>query len=142
MEKDQAGGVFLNGRAQICEMMPYLSKAERTKLIKNIRVRNPQLADELVENSLTFKNILDLTDNTITVILRYVKAPILGVALKSLAPDDQRKILCLCEREYAEQAYKAMTARLTREIQDVEKACQRVKSVMGALVKKGYIKVS
>lgn len=142
MEKDQAGGVFLNGRAQICEMMPHLSKEERAILIKNIRVKNPQLADELIENSLTFKNILDLNDQTIQVILRYVKAPILGVALKSLAPDEQRRILCLCEREYAEEAYKAMRARLTREIKDIEKACLRVKSVMGALVKKGYIKIS
>jgi flagellar motor switch protein FliG len=142
MDNEQVGGVFLNGKAQILEMMPLLSPIERNKLIKNIRMKNPQLADELVENSITFKNILDLNDDTIQVILRYVKAPILGVALKSLTPDDQRKILCLCEREYAEQAYKAMRARLSREIQDIEKACLRVKSVMGALVRKGYIKIS
>mgnify|MGYP006083600499 CR=1 FL=1 len=142
MDNDQAGGVFLNGKAQILEMMPLLSPTERNKLIKNIRMKNPQLADELVENSITFKNILDLSDETIRVILRYVKAPILGVALKSLPADDQRKVLCLCEREYAEQAYKGMTARLSREIQDIDKACARVKSVMGALIRKGYIKIS
>lgn len=142
MDNDQVGGVFLNGKAQILEMMPLLSPVERNKLIKNIRMKNPQLADELVENSITFKNILDLNDDTIQVILRYVKAPILGVALKSLTPDHQRKILCLCEREYAEQAYKAMRARLSREIQDIDKACLRVKSVMGALIRKGYIKIS
>lgn len=140
--EETKNGVFINGRAQIYEMMPFLSKDEQKKLIKNIRVRNPQLADELVENSLSFKDILTLDDNTVQIILRYVKAPILGVALKALNIEGQRRILCLCERAYAEEAYKVMTTRLSRELQDTTKATQRVKSIMGALVKKGYIKVS
>ena len=141
MENKEAGGVFINGKAQILEMMPFLSPNEREKLIKNIRIKNPALADELVENSLSFKDIVTLDDETIRVILRYVQAPIMGVALKSIPPSDQRKILVLCERDYAEQAFRAMNAKLTREMQDTQKACLRVKSIMGTLLKKGYIKI-
>ena len=141
MENKEAGGVFINGKAQILEMMPFLSPNEREKLIKNIRIKNPALADELVENSLSFKDIVTLDDETIRVILRYVQAPIMGVALKSIPPSDQRKILVLCERDYAEQAFRAMKAKLTREMQDTQKACLRVKSIMGTLLKKGYIKI-
>jgi len=141
MENNEASGVFINGKAQILEMMPFLSPREREKLIHNIRIKNPALADELVENSLSFKDLITLDDETIRVVLRYVQAPIMGVALKTVPPSEQRKILVLCERDYAEQAFKAMKAKLSREAQDTQKACLRVKSIMGTLLKKGYIKI-
>lgn len=133
------GNVFINGRAQILEMFQYLNPEERERLLKQIRVKNPQLAAEIAETSIQFKNILELSDDEITRVVSYVKAPILGVALKSLKVNDQRRVLSLCSRDYAEEAYRVMSTRLANESRDVERACAKVKSVMASLTKKKLI---
>ena len=83
--------------------------------------------------------MLELPDSTIERILTYIKAPILGVALKSLNVNGQRRILSLCDRAYAEQAFKVMNTRLSNEARDIDRACARVKAVITALVKKKII---
>lgn len=139
MEQDNTGNVFINGRAQVLEMFQYLTPEERERLLRQIRPRNPQLADELMETAITFKALAGLPDHTIQTVLNYVKAPILGVALKSLSVLEQRKILSVCERSYAEKAFNVMNTRLSNEARDVERACARVKAVMSALSKKKVI---
>lgn len=139
MEQDNTANVFINGRAQILEMFQYLTPEERERLLRQIRPRNPQLAEEIAESAITFKAMADLPEATIERILTYVKAPILGVALKSLGVNGQRKILSVCERAYAEQAFKVMNTRLSNEARDIDRACARVKAVMTALVKKKII---
>ncbi len=141
MEQDNTANVFINGRAQILEMFQYLEPEERERLLRQIRPRNPQLADEIAESAITFKALVDLPDATIEKVLSYVKAPILGVALKSLSVQGQRKILSLCERQFAEQAFKVMNTRLTNEARDIDRACARVKAVMTALSKKKIIQL-
>lgn len=141
MEQDNTANVFINGRAQILEMFQYLTPEERERLLRQIRPRNPQLAEEIAESAITFKLMVDLPDSTIATILNYVKAPILGVALKSLGVNGQRKILSVCERTYAEQAFKVMNTRLSNEARDIDRACARVKAVMTALVKKKIIRL-
>lgn len=141
MENDNTGSVFINGRAQILEMFQYLEPQERERLIKQIRPRNPQLAEEIVETSITFNSILNLDDSDITKVLQYIKAPILGVALKSLNITGQRRVLSLCDREYAEKAFQVMNTRLSNENRDVERACSRVKSIISALSKKKMIRL-
>ncbi len=139
MEFQSDGGVFINGRAQILEMFQYLTSEERNRLINQIRMRNPGLAEEIMQTALTFKSLVSLSDESIARVLSYCKAPILGVALKSLNTNDQRKILSVCSREYAEEAYRVMTTRLSNETRDVERACSKIKGVIGALVKKKVI---
>lgn len=139
MTDNVEGNVFINGRAQILEMFQYLNPEERERLLKQIKMKNPQLAAEIIETSIQFKNILALKDDEITRVVSYVKAPILGVALKSLKVNEQRRILSLCSREYAEEAYKVMSTRLANEGRDVERACAKIKSIMSTLSKKRLI---
>lgn len=139
MENSNEGNIFINGRAQIIEMFQYLTSEERERLLKQIRFKNPQLADELQESSVTFDLLTSLPDYTVERIISYVKAPIMGVALKSFKIHDQRRVLGLCDREYAEEAYKVMTTRLTNEGRDIERARERVKSIMVAMNKKRLI---
>ena len=139
MEFQNDGGVFINGRAQILEMFQYLTSEERNRLLRQIRMRNPGLADEIMQTALNFDSLVTLDDEAIARVLNYCKAPILGVALKSLNVSDQRKILSVCPRDYAEEAYKVMMTRLSNESRDVERACNKIKAVIGALVKKKII---
>lgn len=139
MENNEAGSIFINGRAQVLEMFQYLTQEERDRLIRQIRPKNPQLADELVESSISFKNLPSLSEETISTVLSYIKAPILGVALKSLKVNEQRKILSVCDREYAEEAFRVMSTRLANESRDVERATSRIRAIMSALSKKRII---
>lgn len=139
MENNESGGVFLNGRAQVLEMFQYLTQEEKERLIRQIRPRNPELANEMLETSISFDLLPQLSEDTISRILTYVKAPILGVALKKLKVNDQRKVLSVCDRAYAEEAFRVMNTRLTNEARDVERACSRIRSVMSALSKKKII---
>ncbi|MEC7275002.1 MAG: FliG C-terminal domain-containing protein [Bdellovibrionota bacterium] len=141
MDFDNTGNVFINGRAQILEMFQYLTAEEQARLLKQIKPRNPQLAQELQETSISFNLLTELPEHTIEVVLRYVKAPILGVALKSVGVKAQRKILGVCERGYAEEAFKVMNTRLSNESRDVERACERIRSIMSALSKKKLIQL-
>ena len=76
-----APSVFLNGKAQIIEMLQFMSPSERAKLLNNIRMRNAPLADELLEKSLTFSNLNELNDDELSYIFVLLQAPIFGVAL-------------------------------------------------------------
>ena len=87
--------VFLNGKAQIIEMLQHMPREERVKLLKNIKIRNPQLAEELTQHSYTFSDISLLSDNELESIFRYVTAPIVGMALKEVDRNPQRRILYL-----------------------------------------------
>jgi flagellar motor switch protein FliG len=139
MEFQNDGGVFINGRAQILEMFQYLTSEERNRLLRQIRMRNPGLADEIMQTALTYESLATLHEEAIERVLSYCKAPILGVALKSLNVKDQRKILSVCPRDFAEEAYKVMTTRLSNETRDVERACSKIAAIIGALVKKKII---
>ncbi|MAF77357.1 MAG: hypothetical protein CME63_00245 [Halobacteriovoraceae bacterium] len=139
MSDNVEGNVFINGRAQILEMFQYLNPEEKERLLKQIRIKNPQLAAEIAETSIQFKNITTLNDDEITRIISYIKAPILGVALKALKVNEQRRVLSLCSREFAEEAFKVMSTRLANENRDVERACAKIKSVMAALAKRNMI---
>ncbi len=50
-------GLFINGKAQVIEMLKFMQPEEREVLLRNIKARNPQLAMELTENCLTFSDL-------------------------------------------------------------------------------------
>ena len=65
MERNDVGGVFINGKAQVLEMLQYLTPEEKERLIRQIRPRNPQLADEMMETSITFELLPKLPSQVI-----------------------------------------------------------------------------
>ena len=60
MEDKTNQGIFINGKAQIIDMLKYMQEDERTTLLKNIQARNPQLAKELYAESISFDTIYSL----------------------------------------------------------------------------------
>lgn len=128
--------VFINGKAQIIEMLKFMSPAERDKLIQNIRVRNSQLADELLEQSLTFSSLDELSDEDLSLIFNTISAPILGVALKGAGRNFQRRVLSLAPRDYAEKAYEIMMTTISNEKRDVTRAQNKVISNLASVFKR------
>lgn len=134
-------GLFINGKAQVIEMLKFMQPEEREVLLRNIKARNPQLAMELTENCLTFSDLNRLGDDELHLIFNYVKPAIWGLALKDTPRDFQRRVLALAERDYAEQAYQVLTTTLKNEERDTKRAQQKIVSILGNLLKRRQITI-
>lgn len=134
-------GVFLNGKAQIIEMLEVMPPGEREKLLQNIRMRNPSLANELMEKSMSFHDLNRLDDHDLRKIISETNSQIMGLALKNAPVNFQRRVLGLCDRDYAVQTFEIMTKRLENEKRDAARAQQRILSSFANLVKRQIIQI-
>tara|TARA_R110000868_G_scaffold142387_3_gene359714 strand:+ start:4488 stop:4895 length:408 start_codon:yes stop_codon:yes gene_type:complete len=133
---DKANSVFINGRAQIIEMLQIMPAVEKEKLLKNIRARNPQMAQELMVQSLTFDQVARLGDDDLLALIEAVRPVVWGVALKGQKSEFQRRVLSLAPRGYAEEAYGFLTATLQNEKRDVKRAQNKIIEILIGLSRK------
>ncbi len=138
-QKTLENGIFLNGKAQAIEILRMLDPEEKQTLLNNMKMRNPEMTMELSEKSLSFKNVQILSDHELAMLCNRVEATIMGVALKESNPQFQRRVLSLMDREYAEQAYSALMARLRNEKSSSFKAQERVTGIAIQLSKRHLI---
>ncbi|MBT3981328.1 MAG: hypothetical protein HOE90_08235 [Bacteriovoracaceae bacterium] len=134
-------GYYINGRAQVVELLKFLPDAEKAKLLKSIRLRNPTLAMELSEESINFECIARISDDDIKQLLRYVSPTILGVALKGMDPGLQRRILSIPARSYAENAYTTMLTPINNESRDCKRAQNKVMQIINKLARDRKINI-
>ncbi len=132
-------GVFINGRAQIIEMLQHMPREERSKLLKNLKVRNPQLAEELSESCFTFNDLDSLNDYELQMIFNYISAPILGMALKNIERAFQRRLLSLADRAYAEEAFKVLKTPYSNEKRDIKRAQNKIIETLASLKKRKQV---
>ena len=137
---DKGTGIFINGRSQVMEIFALLSESEKKRLLGQIKLKNPQLAEDIMQQSIRFETLLTLKDLQIQQIISSLKAPVLGVALKALDIDSQRRILSLCPRPYAEEAYRIMNLKLSNSTQSIQKACNQIKALVLNFLKKNATK--
>lgn len=136
MQKSNENNIFINGKKQVLEMMQYFTDEEKTKLIKNIRPRNPQLASELQDQGITFGHIRRLGDSDLYNLARNVQAPIMGIALKEMDEEFLRRFLRLVPRDYAESVFEMFQTTLPNERLDVKRAQDRVLDALLGILKK------
>jgi flagellar motor switch protein FliG len=132
-------GYFINGKAQIIEMLQHMNRDERARLLKNIKIRNPQLADELTEQCFTFSDLDNLADSELQVVFNYISAPILGMALKNVERTFQRRLLSLATREYAEEAFRVLKTSYSSEKRDIKRAQNKIIEVLVTLKRRRQI---
>ncbi|MDH5581387.1 MAG: hypothetical protein OEY33_05725 [Bdellovibrionales bacterium] len=134
--KPASQGIFINGKAQVIKMFQLLSDREKEMLITKIRVKNPSLANELLQESYTFEDLNRLSDENIKVIFDHIDAQILGLALKDSTLALQKRILSLAERSYAERAYETLISNIRDEKIHMERARAKVIDTIMVLNKK------
>ena len=139
MDRSQKGNIYINGREQVLELLRFLPAEEKAKLLRNMRVRNPALTDELAQESLSFAQINDLSDHEIQMVVRVVEPTVLGIALKTQPIALQRRVLTLVSREVAEKAYQIMMTPLRNEERDSKRAQNKIKALMIELKRRGQI---
>lgn len=136
MQNNTQAGIFINGKAQIIEMLQHMKREERTKLLQNLKMRNPQLAEELMEQCFTFNDLDTLRDDELVRVFSYISAPILGMALKNVETSFQRRLLSLAEREYAQEAFRVLKTPYSTEKRDVPRAQNKIIEVLISLKKR------
>jgi flagellar motor switch protein FliG len=107
------GGVFINGKKQVIELLQRMDATDKVKLLKNLRLRNPTLAKELTESCLSFESIWDLDDECLKTVVSQVKPAILGLALSLVHVKNQRRALSMISRDMAIKAFEIMQKDLT-----------------------------
>ncbi|OUR93129.1 hypothetical protein A9Q84_21750 [Halobacteriovorax marinus] len=135
-------GVFINGKAQIIEMLQIMPEEEKATLFRNIQKRNPQLAAELLEKSISFNDINRLNEFDLKTLCRNIHSGVFGVALKACSTEFQRNVLTILPRDYAEKSYHAMKARLSNENDSIEKARNKVVQTLATLSRRQQIKLN
>lgn len=133
--KKSTSDVFLNGKALAIEMLQGLSRDERIKILKILKIKNPQLSDELAQQCFLFSDLDNLSDNELRFIFKHVSPPIVGMALKNVDVHFQRRLLSLADRDYAEKAYKVLTTSYSTEKKDIKRAQSKIIEVLSALKK-------
>jgi len=136
MQQNTGKQVFINGKAQIIEMMAYLTPKERENLIRQIQSRNPQLAQELSDNSVCFNDLFTFSDETLDKISRNVSTAIMGIALKSASIENQRRALSSFSRSYAEATYEVMTKNIPNQGQNITRAQNKIVELLIAMRRK------
>lgn len=111
--KTNENGIFINGKAQVIELLQQMNAADKSKLLKNLRLRNPTLAKELTESCISFESIWDLDEAALKTVVSQVQPAILGLALSLVHVKNQRRTLALIPRESAVRAFEIMQKDLT-----------------------------
>jgi flagellar motor switch protein FliG len=113
-QKNSENGVFINGKKQVIELLQRMDATDKSKLLKNLRLRNPTLAKELTESCISFESIWDLDEECLKTIVSQVQPAILGLALSLVHVKNQRRALSLISRDMALKAFDIMQKDLTR----------------------------
>jgi flagellar motor switch protein FliG len=103
-----------------------MEAADKARLLKNLRVRNPSLAKELTESCISFESIWDLNDESLKTIVSQVQPAILGLALSLVHVKNQRRVLSLISREMALKAFDIMQKDLTSNRSECMRAQQKI----------------
>jgi flagellar motor switch protein FliG len=125
-QKNAENGIFINGKKQVIELLRTMEAADKARLLKNLRVRNPSLAKELTESCISFESIWDLNDESLKTIVSQVQPAILGLALSLVHVKNQRKVLSLISREMALKAFDIMQKDLTANRSECLRAQQKI----------------
>ncbi len=120
------GGIFINGKQQVIELLQKMGASDKAKLLKNLRVRNPTLAKELTESCLSFESIWDLDDECLKTVVSQVQPAILGLALSLVHVKNQRRALSLISRDMALKAFDILQKDLTGNRNECFRAQQKI----------------
>lgn len=139
--KNTNQGIFINGKGQVIKMFQLLSDSEKERLIEKIKVRNPMLASELLQESYSFDDLQRLSDDNLHSIFTEINAKILGLAIKGSSEAFQRRVLSLAPREYAEEAYETLVSNIRDERIHVERARKKLIDTIISLNKRGLLRL-
>ena len=135
----QSKGIYINGKMKAMELLQHMSLNERTTLLKLIKTRNSNLADELMSGSISFEEIGEFSNETIIKICNDFPPQLIGIALKTMNEIFQKKILRSLPRQYAEAAFQVLKSSIKNEKENSFKAQRKILEKFGTLMRSKQI---
>jgi flagellar motor switch protein FliG len=125
-QNSSENGIFINGKKQVIELLQKMDAGDKSRLLKNLRARNPVLAKELTESCISFESIWDLDEEGLKTVVSQVQPTILGLALSLVHVKNQRRALSLISREQAVRAFDIMQKDLTSNRNECMRAQNKI----------------
>ena len=125
-------GIFINGKNQAIELLRSLDSSHREKILKNIGIKNPALAKELIQKSVTFDELDELGDQKLKLLLESFQPGLVGIALKTSSVTFQKRALSLLGRNNAVQAFQSMNQPIKDQMANIKKAQKVILESLGA----------
>lgn len=119
--ENEKTGIYINGRQQVVDLLRHMEQGDKSRLLRNLKGRNPTLAKELSEQCFSYDNLWSLDDENLAKILASTKPVILGLALSLSSIKNQKRALSLIPRDSALKAYEVMT----KDLSDNRRECMR-----------------
>ena len=132
-------GIYINGRQQIIDMLQFMNESDRKKLLKNIESRNSVMARELSEQSLSFNDLIQLSQESLRRIFIQCNPAIIGLALYTCSSELQKKVLSSLDRHIAENAFDIMSKNLSTKKLECKRAQEKVMQIAIQLNRKQNI---
>ena len=123
---DEKNGIYINGRQQVVDLLRHMESGDKTRLLRNLKGRNPTLAKELSEQCFSYDNLWSLDDENLGKILSMTKPIVLGLALSLTSIKNQKRALGLIPREQALKAYDVMTKDLSSNRRECMRAQDKI----------------
>ena len=101
-------GIYINGKEQALEILKLLSPKERNRILSSINLKNPTLANELKQNSISSKDLEEYSMIDFKRVFERIKPEVIGLSLQGTSKVFQQNVLKSAPREYAEKAFKTL----------------------------------
>lgn len=135
MSNNTGSGVFINGKQQAVDLLKALTPDEKSRILGNINTVNPALADELQSLCLDFNLLENLNSSQVRGLLSAFSPTIIGLSLKGLNSNFQRKILSSLGRGQAEKAFEVLNTPIQNEARDGQRARDKIQAALIQAVK-------
>lgn len=130
---------IVGGVDAIVDVLNTVDRGTEKRIMENLEIEEPELADEIRRKMFVFEDILSLDDKTIQRVLRDVDNNELGVALKGTNEEVQNVIFANLSKRLAEMIKEDMEYMGPVRMKDVEEAQQKIVNVIRKLEDAGEI---
>jgi len=129
----------MGGARTAAEILNFMSSAQETSIIENIRQHDPDLAQKILDDMFVFEDIVDIEDRGIQLVLREVQSESLIVALKGTTDVVREKILKNMSQRAGDLLREDLEAKGPVRVSEVEAEQKEILKLVRRLADEGQI---
>jgi len=129
----------MGGARTAAEILNFMSGAQETSIIENIRQHDPDLAQKILDDMFVFEDIVDIEDRGIQLVLREVQSESLIIALKGTTDVVREKILKNMSQRAGDLLREDLEAKGPVRVSEVEAEQKEILKLVRRLADEGQI---
>lgn len=129
----------LGGVRTAAEILNFVSSAQESSVIENIKQYDEELAQKIMDEMFVFDNLIDIDDHGIQLLLREVQSESLIIALKGAQEDLRKKIFKNMSQRAAEALREDLESKGPVRLSEVEAEQKEILKIVRQLADDGQI---